>query len=336
MTIRERIEQTEREILCPQAALSAQSRGRKIPEEPCPYRTDYQRDRDRILHCKAFRRLKQKTQVFLSPKGDHYRTRLTHTLEVSQIARTVARALRLNEDLTEAVSLGHDLGHTPFGHAGERALAAASQGDFHHYEQSVRVAEKLERDGKGLNLTEETIDGILHHTCGKEAETAEGRIVRYADRIAYIHHDMDDAVRAGILREEDIPQSVRMALGETREERLDTLVGSLIENGSDTVGMPPDTARAFGELHEFMEQALYFNPVAKKEESKVEELIARLFAYFRAHPQLLPPEYFEVYRADGAERAACDYIAGMSDHYALAVYRELFIPRGWSAQDEQV
>ncbi|MGN0172595.1 MAG: deoxyguanosinetriphosphate triphosphohydrolase [Acutalibacteraceae bacterium] len=335
MTIRERYEQTERLILSPFASFSADSRGRDRPEEPSAYRTAYQRDRDRVLHSKAFRRLKHKTQVFLSPQGDHYRTRLTHTLEVSQIARTIARALRLNEDLTEAVSLAHDLGHTPFGHAGERALASAVDGGFHHYEQSVRVVERLEKDGAGLNLTKEVRDGILHHTKGEEAATPEGRIVRYADQIAYIHHDMDDAVRAGILCETDVPISIRQALGETREERLDTLVGSLIDNGEEHIGMPPAIKEQFEALHAFMYDALYFNPIAKSEEGKVEELVRRLFEHFSAHPEQLPREYHAVYETDGACRAACDYVAGMSDNYALAVYHELFIPRGWSVVHEQ-
>ncbi len=329
MTIRERMEQTEREVLCGQAALAADSRGRPHDEPPCAYRTAYQRDRDRVLHCKAFRRLKDKTQVFLSPKGDHYRTRLTHTLEVSQIARTVARALRLNEDLTEAIALAHDLGHTPFGHAGERALDRAVQGGFRHYEQSVRVVEKLEGDGKGLNLTYEVTDGIRCHTNGR-AVTKEGRIVRFADRIAYIHHDMDDAVRAGILSEEDVPEEIRRTLGKTREQRLDTLVGSLIDHGAEEIGMAREIAESFESLHRFMFDALYFNPIAKGEESKVEELIGRLFSHFCSHPEQMPPEYRRFCETDGVPRAACDYVAGMSDKYALDKYEELFVPRGWA------
>ncbi len=329
MTIRERYEQDERRFLSPFATCVADSRGREIAEESSDYRTAFQRDRDRVLHSKAFRRLKHKTQVFLSPAGDHYRTRLTHTLEVSQIARTVARALRLNEDLTEAIALAHDLGHTPFGHAGERALNSVFEGGFHHYEQSVRVVERLEKDGQGLNLTWEVRDGILHHTKGEEAATPEGRIVRYVDQIAYIHHDMDDAVRAGILSESDVPLAVRQALGETRGERLDTLIGSLIDNGAEKIGMPADVKAHFDTLHKFMYDALYYNPIAKGEEGKVEELVRRLYEYFSTHPDELPDEFGKVYQTEGAPRAACDYVSGMSDNYALQVYHELFIPRGW-------
>ncbi len=334
MTIRERYEQAERGFLSERATLSSVTRGREREEEKSLYRTDFQRDRDRVLHAKAFRRLKHKTQVFLSPQGDHYRTRLTHTLEVSQIARTIARALSLNEDLTEAIALAHDLGHTPFGHAGERALNAVCEGGFHHYEQSVRVVECLEKDGAGLNLTWEVRDGVLHHTKGQQAATPEGRIVRYADQIAYIHHDMDDAVRAGILCETDVPIDVRQALGETRGERLDSLVNSIIEHGNEEIGMPSDIRAHFETLHQFMYDALYYNPIAKSEEGKVEELVRRLYEYFSTHPQELPDEYGRVYRVDGACRAACDYVSGMSDNYALAVYHDLFIPRGWSTARE--
>ncbi|MBR5135102.1 MAG: deoxyguanosinetriphosphate triphosphohydrolase [Clostridia bacterium] len=336
MTIRERYEQAEHGFLSDRATFSAQSRGRDYDEVKSLYRTEFQRDRDRVLHSKSFRRLKHKTQVFLSPEGDHYRTRLTHTLEVSQSARTIARALRLNEDLTEAIALAHDLGHTPFGHAGERALNAVIDGGFHHYEQSVRVVERLEKDGAGLNLTWEVRDGILHHTKGEEAATPEGRIVRFADRIAYIHHDMDDAVRAGILSETDVPIDIRQTLGETRGERLDTLVAALIENGNEEIGMAPEIRAQFESLHQFMYDALYYNPVAKSEEGKVEELVKRLYQHFSANPEQLPPEYLSVYRKDGACRAACDYVSGMSDNYALAVYHELFIPRGWSVTHEQL
>ena len=235
MTARQRQEEVEKMVLSPRAALSSCSDGREREEEPCAYRTDFQRDRDRILHCKAFRRLKHKTQVFLSPEGDHYRTRLTHTLEVSQIARTIARALRLNEDLTEAISLGHDLGHTPFGHAGERALDAVMEDGFRHYEQSVRVVERLENDGRGLNLTAEVRDGIRCHTRGTPAKTLEGRIVRLADRVAYINHDIDDAVRAGVLKETDVPADIREILGDRRTTRIDTLVSSIVENSGEDI-----------------------------------------------------------------------------------------------------
>ena len=266
MTIRERSEGFERQILSPLAALSSQSRGREREEQPCPYRTDFQRDRDRILHSKAFRRLKHKTQVFLSPEGDHYRTRLTHTLEVSQIARTISRALLLNEDLTEAVSLGHDLGHTPFGHAGERALNDVMPDGFRHYEQSVRGVSALENEGRGLNLTWEVRDGIMRNTSGAQSETLEGSIVRISDRIAYINHDIDDAIRAGVLSESDIPRDIRETLGDRRTTRIDTLVSSIVENSGDTIRMAPQIAEAFDQLHEFMFKAVYYNPVAKGEE----------------------------------------------------------------------
>ncbi len=334
MTVRECYERDEHRILCEFATFTENSRGRDAAEVPDPYRTAFQRDRDRVLHSKAFRRLKHKTQVFLSPQGDHYRTRLTHTLEVSQIARTIARALRLNEDLTEAIALSHDLGHTPFGHAGERALNSVFEGGFRHYEQSVRVVERLEKDGQGLNLTWEVRDGVLHHTKGEQAATPEGRIVRYADRIAYIHHDMDDAVRAGILSESDVPVSVRQALGQTRGERLNTLVGAIIEHGPARIGMPDDLQAQFEALHTFMYDALYYNPIAKGEEGKVEELVRRLYQHFSTHPDELPAEFHDVYMTDGACRAACDYVSGMSDNFALAVYHELFIPRGWAVATE--
>lgn len=335
MTIRERYELSEHSFLSERATFSADTRGRERPEEPSAYRTAFQRDRDRVLHSKAFRRLKHKTQVFLSPAGDHYRTRLTHTLEVSQIARTMARALQLNEDLTEAIALAHDLGHTPFGHAGERALNSVFEGGFHHYEQSVRVVERLEKEGQGLNLTWEVRDGVLHHTKGVQAATPEGRLVRYADQIAYIHHDMDDAVRAGILCETDVPADIREVLGQTRIERLDSLVGAIIEHGNDEIGMPSEIFSMFDKLHKFMYDALYYNPVAKAEEGKVEELVRRLYEHFSTHPDELPEEYHLVYKTDGACRAACDYVSGMSDNYALSVYHDLFIPRGWSVDHEK-
>ena len=323
-------EDTERSILSPYAAFSADTRGRDVPEEPHPYRTAYQRDRDRVLHCKSFRRLKHKTQVFLAPEGDHYRTRLTHTLEVAQIARTIARALRLNEDLTEAVALAHDLGHTPFGHAGERSLNGCVEGGFRHYEQSVRVVEKLENTGRGLNLTWEVRDGIYHHTKGEEAATLEGRIVRWADRIAYINHDMDDAIRAGVLREEDIPMEIHLALGDCTATRIDTLVSAMIRASGDTVKMDPTVAPYFEELHTFMYDYLYLNSAAKVEESKVDGIVRALFDHYVTHPDALPQEYALIRERDGVQRAVCDYVAGMTDNYALEVYHDLYVPRGWS------
>lgn len=331
MTVREEIQRREREDLAPWAARSAETKGRKHPEAECPLRTPYQRDRDRVIHCKSFRRLKHKTQVFLSPEGDHYRTRLTHTLEVSQIARTIARALRLNEDLTEAVALAHDLGHTPFGHAGERALNALLPNGFRHYEQSVRVIGRLEKDGRGLNLTYEVANGVLCHTDGLEAETAEGRVVRWADRIAYINHDIDDAIRAGVLREEDIPRDITDKLGHNKTQRLTTLIASVVENSVEgRIGMDPETKERYEALQAFMHEAVYRNEYAKKEEKKVPHIIHSLFTYFLQHPQALPGYMQAIAREEGPQRAACDYVAGMTDHFAVAKYQELFIPKAWN------
>lgn len=329
MTVRERIQEMETLNLSPCAMLSKDTRGRETPEEECPLRTPFQRDRDRIIHCKAFRRLKHKTQVFLSPEGDHYRTRLTHTLEVAQIARTIARALQLNEDLTEAIALGHDLGHTPFGHAGERALSDIFPGGFRHYEQSVRVVERLEKDGKGLNLTKEVRDGILCHTSGTEAMTFEGRIIRTADQIAYLNHDIDDAERAGVLREENIPESITAVLGHRKSKRIDTLVRSVVENsGEGEVRMDEAVREAFVQLREFMFQNVYRNPTAKGEEKKVPCLIGALFDYLK-RPANLPEDMRLIAEQDGAERAACDYIAGMTDHYAVELFQSIYIPVSW-------
>ncbi len=335
MTVRERYEQLEKEMLAPHAAFSADAQ-REREETPCLYRTAFQRDRDRIVHSKSFRRLKHKTQVFLSPEGDHYRTRLTHTLEVSQIARTIARALRLNEDLTEAISLGHDLGHTPFGHAGERALNAlmADEGGFRHYDQSVRIVEKLEKDGEGLNLTTAVRDGIARHTIDPWAATLEGRIVRFADRVAYVNHDMDDAIRAGVLKEADVPQDVRAFLGETRGERIDTLITAIINNSGETIGMDEETWRHFDRLHAFLHSDLYRDSAAKVEEKKVDALISQMFGYFMEHPDKLPAEYLPTLEKEGKKIAICDYIASMTDNYALEVYHDLFIPRRWSVHIE--
>lgn len=330
MLSREYTELSERQVLCEYAAFSADSRGREQEETPCDYRTAFQRDRDRILHSKSFRRLKHKTQVFLSPEGDHYRTRLTHTLEVAQIARTIARALRLNEDLTEAISLGHDLGHTPFGHAGERALNKIVEGGFRHYEQSVRVVERLEKEGEGLNLTYEVRNGIACHTRGQDADTLEGRIVRIADRIAYINHDIDDAIRAGVFKETDIPAEAAEKLGISRGNRIGKLVSSVVENSRDgDIRMDCETAAVFEMLHDFMFESLYRNPVAKSEENKVDGLVGGMFSYFAEHADKLPPECHVVVEQEGVVRAVCDYIAGMTDNYALEIYHDLFIPRSW-------
>ena len=330
LSIREETQRIEREILSPYAALSENTRGRVREAAECPIRTPYQRDRDKVIHCKAFRRLKHKTQVFLSPEGDHYRTRLTHTLEVSQIARTIARALRLNEDLTEAVALGHDLGHTPFGHAGERALNRLMPNGFRHYEQSVRVVERLENDGRGLNLTFEVRDGIRCHTTGQEARTMEGRIIRWADKIAYMNHDIDDAIRAGVIREADIPRDITAVLGDTKNKRITTMVTSLIRNSpAGVVGMDADVLEAYDALHEFMYEAVYLNDYAKREEKKVPHLIESLFGYYVRHPDRLPESMREIAEADGKEQAACDYIAGMTDRFAVDLYSNLFIPKAW-------
>ena len=330
LSIREETQRIEREILSPYAALSENTRGRVREAAECPIRTPYQRDRDKVIHCKAFRRLKHKTQVFLSPEGDNYRTRLTHTLEVAQIARTIARALRLNEDLTEAVALGHDLGHTPFGHAGERALNRLMPNGFRHYEQSVRVVERLENDGRGLNLTFEVRDGIRCHTTGQEARTMEGRIIRWADKIAYMNHDIDDAIRAGVIRESDIPRDITAVLGDTKNKRITTMVTSLIRNSpAGVVNMDADVLEAYDALHEFMYEAVYLNDYAKREEKKVPHLIESLFGYYVRHPDRLPESMREIAEADGKEQAACDYIAGMTDRFAVDLYSNLFIPKAW-------
>lgn len=330
MEIRERTEMWEKEKLSKYAMLACESKGRKYSDDVCPLRTCFQRDRDRITHCKAFRRLKHKTQVFLSPEGDHYRTRLTHTLEVSQIARTISRALALNEDLTEAISFGHDLGHTPFGHAGERALDDISVCGFKHYEQSVRVVERLEKNGKGLNLTFEVCNGIERHTKGEWAYTLEGRVVRYADRIAYINHDIDDAVRAGIIEESDIPKKFTDVLGTTTSKRINTLVYSIVNNSKDgELKMDDKVAKAYNDIHEFMFERVYKSPYAKSEEKKVPEFIYRLFEYFKRHPEKLDPLMQEIAESEGIDRAVCDYIAGMTDQYAIQMYGNLFVPKRW-------
>ena len=330
MTIREQLEQLERQDLSPLASLSADSRGRDHPTEPCPIRTAYQRDRDRIIHSKSFRRLKHKTQVFLSPEGDHYRTRLTHTLEVSQIGRTIARALRLNEDLVEAAAMGHDIGHTPFGHAGEYALREVCGLGFDHNEQSVRVVERLENDGKGLNLTWEVRDAIRCHSAGcRPAETLEGRVLRYADKIAYINHDIEDAVRAGVLREEDIPWNIKYVLGRTKSDRITAFIMNIIQNSTDDIRMDPEMQKVYEQLIAFMFEAVYRNPLAKGEEGKARDLVKYLYTYFNAHVERMPEEYRQIAAEEGSERAVCDYISGMSDRYAVSLYEDIFVPKFW-------
>ena len=333
MTIREETQQVERMILNPKASFSDASVGRDRPEEECDIRTVYQRDRDRILHCKSFRRLKHKTQVFLSPRGDHYRTRLTHTLEVAQLSRTIARALRMNEDLTDAIALGHDLGHTPFGHAGERALNAAAPCGFAHYEQSVRVVELLEKKGEGLNLTWEVRDGIRNHRTSGSPHTMEGKIVRICDKIAYINHDIDDAQRAGIMTEDDIPLRFREAMGFSTRERLDTLIHDVIKSSleADDICLSDSMRVLVRDLRAFMFEHVYRNPVAKGEEGRAEGLVRELYAYYMEHPDLLPEEYQNLIRERGEpeERVVCDYIAGMTDQYAIETFTELFVPKSW-------
>jgi len=334
MTIREETEALERERLSPCACLAAESRGRARAEAPCAVRTCFQRDIDRIVHSKAFRRLKHKTQVFLQPEGDHYRTRMTHTLEVDRIARTIARGLRLNEDLTEAAALGHDLGHTPFGHAGERVLNEIMPHGFEHNVQSLRVVDCLEKDGEGLNLCWEVRNGIVCHTKGAPASTLEGQIVRLADKIAYINHDIDDAIRGGIIYPMDIPISISQVLGFTHSERINALVVDVIENsrGKDRITQSPRFHQAMGELRDFMFESVYLNPMAKGEEGKAQDMLRRLFEYYCREPDRLPAEYQAIRAKEGVERAVCDYIAGMTDKYAVEKFGELFIPLAWSVK----
>jgi len=332
MTIRERIEKEEKEILSPYACLSMNSKGRKREEEPCDIRPVFQRDRDRILHSKSFRRLKDKTQVFLLPEGDHYRTRLTHTLEVSQNARTIAKALRLNEDLVEAIALGHDLGHTPFGHSGERILNEICPHGFKHNEQSVRTVDILEKDGQGLNLTYEVLDGILNHQTSCMPSTLEGKIVRLSDKIAYFHHDMDDAIRAGILTEDDVPMEIRKVLGFTTGERLDRFIHDIVTNslGKDDIIMSPPVAENMVKLKEFMYDSVYRNPVAKKEEGRAKLLISNLYDYYLVHTAALPDELKKLMeKGESEERVVCDHIAGMTDRFAIAKFEEIYIPKVW-------
>lgn len=330
MKIREITENLEKQNLSQYAALSMNSRGRLVGEEKCDIRTDYQRDRDRILHSKAFRRLKHKTQVFISPEGDHYRTRLTHTLEVAQIARTIARALRLNEDLTEAIALGHDLGHTPFGHAGEKVLNAIHPGGFKHNEQSLRVVDFLE-DGKGLNLTYEVRDGILKHTGDAEPETLEGTIVRFSDKIAYINHDIDDAMRGGILEISSIPQECLEVLGHTHNKRINTMINDIINEsmGKGSISMSTRVWGATHKLREFMFEHVYIGSAAKVEEKKAKNIINGLYEYYVKRPEEIPAKEYRKNENQDVERLVCDYIAGMSDRYAINMFTELFIPSPW-------
>ncbi len=331
--IREISEEKEFATLSPFAAKSRLSKGRQFPEAQCDIRTIFQRDRDRIIHSKAFRRLKDKTQVFLAAQGDHYRTRLTHTLEVSQTARTIAKALELNEDLVEAIALGHDLGHTPFGHAGEDALNEICPSGFAHYKQSVRVVDLLEKGGKGLNLSWEVRDGILNHRTAGTPHTLEGQIVRLCDKISYIHHDMDDAERAGIFSEDDIPITLRVKMGDSCKERLSTMIHDIILNsrGKDSVQMSAEMEESMLMLRELMFANVYRNPVAKTEEDKAKKMLQEMYRYYITKPNAMSREYRELIdKGEILERVVCDYISGMTDQYSMVKYKELFVPTGWA------
>lgn len=334
LNLRQKMEIREHEILSPYAAFSDCSQGRDFEEKQCDIRTVYQRDRDRILHSKSFRRLKHKTQVFLAPEGDHYRTRLTHTLEVAQIARTIAKALRLNEDLTEAIALGHDLGHTPFGHAGERALARICAEGFEHHIQSIRVVECIENHGKGLNLTKEVRDGIVNHQTKGKPSTLEGKIVRLCDKIAYINHDIDDAIRGKIIREEDIPREFTDILGHSLGKRLDTLVHDIVSNseGKNDIIMSPEIENAMLQLRKYMFTSVYLNKQAKGQEEQAERMLEELFKYYERHLEELPEEYLlrTEQRGEPTYKAIVDYIAGMTDRFAVAKFKKLMIPAAWS------
>lgn len=336
MNLREELERQEHAHLDPKAAFADESRGRLHSEEPRieDVRTVFQRDTDKIVHSKAFRRLMHKTQVFLRPEGDHYRTRMTHTIEVSRIARTIAKALNLNEDLAEAIAMGHDLGHTPFGHAGEVALTEAMGQPFRHNEQSLRVVDILENGGEGLNLTYEVRMGILGHTGPRIPETLEGQIVRWADRYAYVNHDIDDAVRAGILENGDIPKSIVKVLGNSHSRRINSLVCDTITTSREAgkICLSPQVEKALNDLREFMFQNVYRNPVAKGQEVKARGMLKRMYEYYYNHPEALPQDFQPQLSLDGMERTVCDYIAGMTDNYAVDKYTELFIPSGWQVR----
>lgn len=334
LNLRQRQEQWEHEHLSPYASFSDQTKGRDVYEEPCDIRSSYQRDRDRILHCKSFRRLKHKTQVFLAPEGDHYRTRLTHTLEVAQTARTIARALRLNEDLAEAIALGHDLGHTPFGHAGERALNRICPEGFEHAKQSLRVVKIIEKNGQGLNLTKEVRDGIVNHQTKGKPSTLEGKIVRLSDKIAYVNSDIDDAIRGKIITEEEIPKELIEILGNSTRKRLDVLIHDVVRNseGKNEIAMSDAISSAISSLRAFMFKNVYTNPKAKGQEKKAERLVEQLYEYYCKHPECMPDEY-QVSIAEGfytKERIVCDYVAGMTDRYSISKYKEIMIPDVWN------
>ena len=334
MTLREQTQQREVQTLSPMACLSQNTRGRQRPEEECPIRTPFQRDIDRIVYCNAFRRLKHKTQVFLQPEGDHYRTRMTHPLEVTRIARTIARGLSLNEDLTEAIALGHDLGHTPFGHAGERLLDEIMPGGFAHYQQSLRVVDRLEKNGDGLNLTWEVRNGIVCHTKGPQAQTLEGQAVRLADLIAYINHDIQDALRGGVIYPMDIPLEASEVLGYTHSERIAALVTDAIQAsaGQDHICQSLEKEQALMLLKDFMFDSVYTNPMCKGEEGKAQEMLRMMFEHYRRDPDALPEDFQDIRAAEGDDRAICDYIAGMTDVFALEKFKELFLPANWTVK----
>ena len=339
MTLREQTEERERQTLSPFASLSSASQGRLRPITPCEIRICYQRDVDRIVHSKSFRRLMHKTQVFLQPEGDHYRTRMTHTLEVARISRTIARGLSLNEDLTEAIALGHDLGHTPFGHAGEAALSRCLGKPFRHNEQSLRIVERLERNGAGLNLTWEVRDGIVCHTGSRKAQTPEGRIVHFADRIAYVNHDIDDAIRAGLINQNDLPQDCIRLLGGTHGERIDVMIADMVDYGRQyrAIGMNDDIHEAMMALRAFLFRTVYPRALDEKDTQKVGAVLSALYHYFNRHIDELPEYYKKHIRTESEEaqkqseaRAVCDYIAGMTDRFAISTYSELFVPKCWN------
>ena len=332
LRLRQITEELEERTLSPYAAKSSASRGREREEAHCDMRTVYQRDRDRILHSKAFRRMMHKTQVFIQPEGDHYRTRLTHTLEVSQIARTVSRSLRLNEDLTEAIALGHDLGHTPFGHAGERVLDRKMEHGFSHARQGIRVVEVLEKKGQGLNLTWEVKDGIANHSISKRPATMEGQVVRLADKMAYIHHDIDDAIRGRVIREEDLPGCCTDVLGHSVKERLNCMIRDVIARSLDEpeIRMTPEVYDAMMRLRQFMFEHVYIGSQAKSEEGKAEQLVSSLVDWFREHPETLPGEYNQrLTLGDSLDTVISDYVSGMSDHYAVRCFQKFFVPKAW-------
>lgn len=334
-TVCELFLEREKSTLSEYAFLTVNTRGRDYPYTPCENRTEFQRDRDKIIHSESFRCLMNKTQVFLAPNDAHYRTRLTHTLEVTQIARIIARALRLNEDLCEAIGLGHDLGHTPFGHAGEAAMQGCYSPDFTHYKQSLRVVERLENQGRGLNLTYEVRDGIVNHTGSHMASTLEGVIVKFADRIAYINHDIDDACRAGILSIGDIPREIREVVGDGHSQRINTMVTSIIDfsTGKNEIGMTPAIGEATEKLRTFMFDNVYSNPIAKGEETRAKEVLVRLFEYYVRYPEKMPSLFYENTKNESVERCVCDFISAMTDRYAIEQYKELFIPKVWRGRE---